>query len=70
MQYLQYRCQAPYVDVITALGPNRILAVLDDHAAVQSILERIDISVAKHKSQVIAIVGHFDCAGNPEAGER
>ena len=36
-----------------------------DLAIIASIFKRIDISVNKHKSELIAVVGHFDCAGNP-----
>jgi hypothetical protein len=28
-------------------------------------MERVRISVEKHGSRVIALVGHHDCAGNP-----
>lgn len=69
IQYLQNRCQTSYVDVITALGPNLILAEQTDKEAVQSILKRVDISVHKHKSKIIAVAGHFDCAGNPSSYE-
>jgi carbonic anhydrase len=30
-----------------------------------SILNRVNISVNKHGSKLIAISGHYDCAGNP-----
>ena len=25
----------------------------------------VSISIEKHRSRIIAVVGHFDCAGNP-----
>lgn len=64
IRYLQERFDAEYVDSIKA-GPNRILAEQNDPARIQSILERLRISVEKHYSVGIAIVGHHDCAGNP-----
>ncbi|RMI03503.1 MAG: hypothetical protein D6681_09820 [Calditrichaeota bacterium] len=68
MEYLQRRFDALYVDSITEAGPNRILAEQQD--AVESILERLKISVNKHHSVGIAVVGHHDCAGNPAPKEQ
>ena len=33
------------------------------------IFEKLEISISKHKSVGIAIVGHHDCAGNPAPKE-
>jgi len=65
IRYLQQRFNVSFVDMITDPGPNLILAQQADKEAVQSILNRIDISVNKHNSNGIAVVGHYDCAGNP-----
>ena len=54
-----------YVDTITEPGPIKILAELQPDSAVESIKHRTDISVHKHGSTLIAIVAHYDCAGNP-----
>jgi carbonic anhydrase len=54
-----------YVDTITEPGPNKILAENQDSTFVGSIRRRADISVNKHGSKVIAVLGHHDCAGNP-----
>lgn len=67
-EYLSQRFNVDYVDSITEPGPNLILAKQTDNVVVQSILRRVRISVDKHSSVGIAIVGHYDCAGNP-AGE-
>ncbi len=67
-EWVRERTGALYVDTITEPGPNGILARQDDSATVRSILKRVDISVHKHGSRFIAVVGHHDCAGNP--GER
>ena len=63
--YLQERFGAEYVDTITEPGPNRILSDQENRATVQSIFERVDISVEHHSSVGIAVVGHEGCAGNP-----
>ena len=64
IHYLQKRFNVAYVDSITEPGPNLILAKQDNAVLVQTILERLSISIDKHNSVGIAIVGHQDCAGN------
>ena len=64
INYLQKRFNVDYVDCITEPGPNLILAKQNNEASVQSILARVKISIEKHSSVSIAIVGHYNCAGN------
>ena len=66
IEYMMRRFAAEYVDMVTEPGPVAILAVRTNSALVESILNRIEISVRKHRSQSIAIVAHHDCAGNPQ----
>ena len=65
IKYLQKRFNAKYVDSITEPGPNLILSKQSDSYLVESILARLKISVEKHQSAGVAIVGHYDCARNP-----
>ncbi|MFH1005248.1 MAG: carbonic anhydrase [Bacteroidota bacterium] len=65
IEWLKKKYKVNYVDMITEPGPNKILAENKDNSALESIKKRIDISVNKHASKFIAIVGHYDCAGNP-----
>ena len=65
IKYLQARFHAQYVDLITEAGPDLILARQADTDLARSILARIHISVERHHSVGIAVVGHYDCAGNP-----
>ncbi len=65
IRYLQERFGVDCVDSITEPGPNRILGDRTDPVLVESILNRVRISVEKHGSVGIAVVGHPDCAGNP-----
>ncbi len=65
MEYLKNKYGVDYVDVVTEPGPIKVLAEGNDHTTLESIKKRIDISVNKHGSSVIALVGHHDCAGNP-----
>jgi len=67
--YLQRRFNVQHVDLITEPGPNLILAEQKDCGLVQSIFRRVEISVTKHHSCGIAIVGHEDCVGNQRKRE-
>jgi len=65
LAYMLDRYGVPYVDTITAPGPNGILARREDETALASILRCVDVSIHKHHTVGIAVVGHYDCAGNP-----
>lgn len=68
--YLQERFGTKFIDTITEPGPNRILAEQSDQIRLASILARIEISIQKHASRQIAVIGHHDCAGNPVSKEK
>lgn len=65
ISFMQKRFERLHVDMITEPGPNKILADQTDTATINAIRKRIDISVKRHHSRGIAIVGHEDCGGNP-----
>lgn len=69
IKYLQKKYSSEYVDTITEAGPNLILHKQEEDLVIQSILQRLEISIDVHKSNGIAIVGHFDCAKNPTPKE-
>ncbi|OGS36956.1 MAG: hypothetical protein A2293_01915 [Elusimicrobia bacterium RIFOXYB2_FULL_49_7] len=69
IRYLQDRCKADFVDLITEAGPSRILASNDYPHLFRRIQEKTALSVSKHGSQCVAIIGHHDCAGNPAEKE-
>jgi len=70
IKYLQKRFNVEYVDSISEAGPNLILSEQKNTDLIQSILQRLKISVENHHSVGIAIVGHADCAGNPAPQDR
>jgi carbonic anhydrase len=70
IRYLQQRFNVEYVDTITEAGPNLILSDNTNTALIQSIYYRLKISVENHHSVGIAIIGHYDCAGNPASQEK
>lgn len=67
--YMKENYGVDYVDMVTEPGPNKILADNLDIAVIENIKKRVDISVNHHGSKVVAIVGHFGCAGNPAEKE-
>jgi len=52
-----------YVDIITEPGMDGLLA--DYPFDPSRILKNLTISINKHNSDIIFIVGHYDCAANP-----
>ncbi|UOQ44536.1 hypothetical protein MUN89_00640 [Halobacillus salinarum] len=62
--WMKERFSAPYVDMITEAGPNKVLLEGSDEE-VNAIKSKVMISYEAHGSEVIAIIGHHDCAGNP-----
>ncbi len=66
INYLIEKFGAEYIDSITEPGPVKILAETIDPKSLESMVKKIDISVKKHGSRKLALVAHFDCAGNPE----
>ena len=65
IEWLKEKYSAEFVDMITEPGPIKILSENKDKALINSIKKRVEISVRKHNSKLVAIVGHYDCAGNP-----
>lgn len=65
IEYLKSVYGVDYVDSVTEPGPNKILADNKDAGIIESIKRRVRISVERHNSKIVAVVGHHDCAGNP-----
>lgn len=68
-EYLRARFDANYVDTITDKGPNLILTLGEEQNKIDAILDKVALSINKHNSKGIAVVGHNDCAGNPSPNE-
>jgi len=65
IEYMQKTFGVDYVDMITEPGPNKILAEGKDTKIIEFLRKKVEFAIGKHNSQIIAIVGHYDCAGNP-----
>jgi len=55
-----------YVDTITEPGDDKTIA---DISILESIKTKISISINAHKSELIVLSGHYDCAANPVSNE-
>jgi len=64
-EYIKTMYGVDFVDMITEAGPIRALSENGEITITESIRSRVEISVLKHNSELIALVGHHDCAGNP-----
>ncbi len=64
-KFLKTYFKAEFVDTITEPGPILILSKQTNKKLINSILRRTKISILSHKSKGIAVVGHYDCSGNP-----
>ena len=53
------------VDMVTFPGVDGVISSLGNFNTIALIRNAVSISIEKHGSRIIAIVGHFDCAGNP-----
>jgi hypothetical protein len=51
--------------MITELRSNKIQADSESSFILKLIKRKIEISVSKHASELTAIIGYYDCAGNP-----
>lgn len=68
IHHLKAKLGVDFVDAVTEPGP---IAHLSKGASVwvDNIKACTDVSVEKHNAKAVAIVGHFDCAGNPVSKE-
>ena len=65
IDYMKTKFNVDYVDVITEPGPVKVIAEQWNAFQVNSIQQRLMISQEKHGSKHLALVAHYDCAGNP-----
>ncbi len=56
--------QVKYVDMVTEAGADGLLAK-GPSARVAEIREAVEVSVNAHGSRIVAIAGHYGCAGHP-----
>jgi hypothetical protein len=67
--WMKERFNVDYVDSVTAPGVDKVLSE-GPQEEVASIKNKVLVSTGGHHSQVVAIVGHYDCAANPGPKEQ
>jgi hypothetical protein len=69
IEWMKKQYKLDYVDMITEPGADKKVAT-GSFNQLEAIKNKVLISVEKHGSQLIFIVGHDDCAGNPVTPEQ
>ncbi|WP_459481176.1 carbonic anhydrase [Clostridium saccharoperbutylacetonicum] len=64
INWLKENFDVDYVDLITEPGMDKVLAQ-DEWDTNERLKKNVIISITAHKSNVVAVVGHYDCAANP-----
>lgn len=62
--WIDMHCRVDFVDMITEVGPDCVLT-RGSLAEKTSVREKVRFSIEVHNSEAVAVVGHFDCQGNP-----
>jgi carbonic anhydrase len=62
VQWIKKNHPIDFVDVITEPGIDKKIS---EDSSLNSIRAKIEISINAHKSKLIVVSGHYDCAGNP-----
>lgn len=65
IEWLRKHHDLDYIDSVTEPGPELVLSENSDNVTIESIKRKVEISVSRHNSNLIAVAGHMDCAGNP-----
>ncbi|MCP4247033.1 MAG: hypothetical protein GY778_08280 [bacterium] len=67
-RWMCQRLGVDFVDLVTEAGPDGVLTH-GRTADIESIRRRVTVSLTKHHSSAVAVVGHHDCAANPVAAD-
>ncbi|MBT9174803.1 MAG: hypothetical protein DDT22_00465 [candidate division WS2 bacterium] len=65
IKFLKEKYGVAYVDMITEPGPEKVLSVNIDFLTIEALRKKVEISLFKHDSKLVSVVGRYDCAGNP-----
>ncbi len=65
-KWIKENYSVDFVDTITEPGIDKKVA---ENLDLDSVKNKIGISINAHKSELIVVSGHFDCAGNPVSDE-
>ncbi|MDQ3854525.1 MAG: hypothetical protein M3299_17030 [Thermoproteota archaeon] len=65
IDYMKQKYNIDGVDMVTFPGADGIFSNVEHSGEVSLIRRAVSISIERHGSRTIAVVGHYDCAGNP-----
>jgi len=65
-KWIKENYSVDFVDTITEPGIDKKIA---ENSDLESVKTKIGISINAHKSELIVVSGHYDCAGNPVSDE-
>ena len=68
ISWMRETLSVEYVDLVTHPGVDGFV-VQDSAAAARLLRPSIDISIQRHASPVLALVGHHECAANPGSAD-
>ena len=66
IKWIKENYSVDFVDTVTEPGVDKIIS---DNQNLESIKKKVGISINAHKSKLIVVSGHYDCAGNPVSGD-
>jgi carbonic anhydrase len=66
IEHLTRAYAVDYVDMITEPGVCKVLAENKDEAALAALKRKLEISVRRHGSKLVAVAAHHDCAACSE----
>jgi len=66
IDWIKENYSVDYIDTITEPGVDKIVS---ENTSVDTIKTKVGISINAHKSGLIIVSGHYDCAGNPVSNE-
>lgn len=64
IKWLKENFDVDYVDMITEPGMDKVLSQ-GTWVEIEGLKESVIISITAHNSNVVAVVGHYDCVANP-----
>ena len=68
LKWMHQHMAVDYTDLVTEPGADKALATWQI-TKMLAIKERVTVSVQRHGSHIIAVVGHHDCAAAPGSSE-
>ena len=65
-KWIKENYSVDYVDTITEPGVDKTII---ENSVIESIKTKVSISINAHKSELVVLSGHYDCAANPVSNE-